>query len=199
MSLRSSTKSTPPYIRLVLCKMHSSPSKHCTQTPRYLASCRSSPSVRHTTPYQVPCPHALYFLGLGIFSYAFGLGALFGFLFDLPLASPALWSCSQLSWSCECSGCLPRLLLLLGRAVLLSGSLSESSSLELSLEDSSLDSPASRGAWYMQHTKPCQRCLLNLSQPAAGRVQAQARDSVLSIPLLLFFPMPSLSTTSSAH
>lgn len=39
----------------------------------------------------------------------------------------------------------------LGRAVLLSGSLSESSELELS-EDSSLDSPASRGAWYIQQT-----------------------------------------------
>jgi hypothetical protein len=43
-------------------------------------------------------------------------------------------------------------LLLLGRAVLLSGSLSESESEELSEDDSSLDSPASRGAWYIQHT-----------------------------------------------
>lgn len=55
---------------------------------RVQVSCRSSPLV--TPPRTKSFAHMPpYFLGFGIFSYAFGLGALFGFLFDFPLPSPA--------------------------------------------------------------------------------------------------------------
>jgi len=121
MSLRSSTKSTP-------------------RAPRYAIP---NPNASLQSKREDSTPH---FFGLGIFSYAFGLGALLGFLLGL-LLSPAPWSCSQSSWSWLCAGLLARRGPLLGRAVLLSGSLSESLSLELSEDDSSLDSPASRGAW----------------------------------------------------
>lgn len=123
MSLRSSTKSTP-------------------RAPRYaIPNSKSKRLATFQTGDSTP-----HFFGLGIFSYAFGLGALLGFLLGL-LLSPAPWSWSQSSWSWLCAGLLVRRGPLLGRAVLLSGSLSESSSLELSEDDSSLDSPASRGAW----------------------------------------------------
>lgn len=71
-------------------------------TARKLLAVRAEPHVGYIASFAIPCRgrpllHPIYFLGLGIFSYAFGLGARFGFLFGLLLPSPAPWSCSQLS------------------------------------------------------------------------------------------------------
>lgn len=124
-----------------------------SQTPRYVLI-SSKPISSSIRCHAVSRKTKAHFFGFGIFSYAFGLGVLFGFLlFCVPLPSPAPWSWphpSPWSWLCGCGFRLRPL----GRAVLLSGSLSESE--ELSEDDSSLDSPASRGAWYMQHTSICQ-------------------------------------------
>jgi hypothetical protein len=66
MSLRSSIKSTPPYIRHALCKMNTCPDKHCVRTPRYpYPSLVSIITIGHTTPCQVPCRHATLFPRLG--------------------------------------------------------------------------------------------------------------------------------------
>ena len=94
MSLRSSTKSINPrvccfrYARLQIDKLDTQ-TPCCTRVDAHVANTILRSLIRpqhffHITHARAPHP----FFGFGIFSYAFGLGALFCFLLGLLLPSP---------------------------------------------------------------------------------------------------------------